>query len=62
LSLPKTLLNGHWLPPLEADGDEKKAKLEKIISRWKALYYAEIYGCPDRLAYMLDYRYTDANL
>jgi hypothetical protein len=36
--------------------------LQKFIASWKASYDEDEHGCPNMLTYMLDHKYTDANL
>jgi hypothetical protein len=47
---------------LAADlGNEKRA-LQGLMASWKASYDGREHGCPNMLAYMIEYKYTDANL
>lgn len=53
---------GAGVPPSAADADKKRAELQGIIKGWKTNYDDHTDGCPEVLAYMLDHKYTDANL
>lgn len=47
---------------LAGDLGNEKTELQNIISSWKTCYDEDREGCPNALAYMLDHKYTDANL